>query len=173
MFITLKEKYSGDDMSYRLVQGELSFKFAAAHFVLGETGCEKLHGHNYIVEVQIFGEQDEKKNLVIDFLELKPFVRKFVEELDHMILLPEDNEHLPIIEKDNEYHVEFTPKNKKYIFPVGDVCLLPIRNTTVEEFARLLAEKLKPLFKTHPNIEAIEVGVFEYKDQGCWKRITR
>jgi len=160
-------------MSYRLVQGNLSFKFAAAHFVLGETGCERLHGHNYLVEVQIHGEQDEKKNLVIDFLELKPFVRQFVEELDHMILLPDDNPHLKIAKKDNEYFVNFIPKNKKYIFPVPDVVLLPIKNTTVEEFARLLANKLRPLFKKHKNIEEIEVGVFEYKGQGCWKKIRR
>jgi len=160
-------------LSYRLVQGNLSFKFAAAHFVLGETGCERLHGHNYLVEVQVYGEQDEKKNLVIDFLELKPFVRQFVEELDHMILLPDDNPHLKIVKKDNEYFVDFIPKNKKYVFPVYDVVLLPIKNTTVEEFARLLADKLRPLFKKHANIEEIEVGVFEYKGQGCWKKIKR
>ena len=160
-------------MAYRLTQGGLSFKFAAAHFVLGETGCERLHGHNYLVEVQVFGEQDESKNLVIDFLELKPFVRNFLEELDHMILLPEENPHLPITKKGNEYFVEFLPKNKHYVFPVSDVCLLPIKNTTVEEFARLLTEKMKPLFNEHQNIDAIEVGVFEYKGQGCWKKITR
>jgi len=160
-------------MSYRLVQGELSFKFAAAHFVLGDTGCERLHGHNYLVEVQIYGEQDEAKNLVIDFLELKPFVRKFVEELDHKILLPTENSHLQITKKKNELFVNFKPKNKNYIFPVSDVCLLPIKNTTVEEFARLLSSKLIPLFKKYNNIDAIEVGVFEYKGQGCWMKRTR
>ncbi len=160
-------------MSYRLVQGNLSFKFAAAHFVLGETGCERLHGHNYLVEVQVYGEQDEKKNLVIDFLELKPFVRQFVEELDHMILLPNDNPLLKIVKKENEYFVDFEPKNKKYIFPVSDVVLLPIKNTTVEEFARLLSDKLYPLFDKHKNLTEIEVGVFEYKGQGCWRKIRR
>lgn len=160
-------------MSYRLVQGDLSFKFSAAHFVLGDTGCEKLHGHNYLVEVQIYGEQDKSKNLIIDFLELKPFVRQFVEELDHMILLPKDNKNLPITKKNNEYHIEFVPKNKRYVFPVEDVIILPIENTTVEEFARLLSVKLKPLFKKHRNIDAIEVGVFEYRGQGCWKKISR
>ena len=160
-------------MSYRLVQGELSFKFAAAHFVLGDTGCERLHGHNYLVEVQIYGEQDETKNLVIDFLELKPFVRKFVEELDHKILLPTENPHLTITKKKNELFVNFIPKNKKYIFPESDVSLLPIKNTTVEEFARLLSSKLTPLFSKHPNIDAIDVGVFEYKGQGCWMKRTR
>ena len=162
-----------NSLSYRLVQGGLSFKFAAAHFVLGATGCEKLHGHNYLVEVQVFGEQDEEKNLVIDFLELKPFVRTFVEELDHRILLPIENPNLPVRKVGEEYHVEFIPKEKKYIFPAVDVCLLPIRNTTVEEFARLLTSKMKPLFEKHPNITTIEVGVFEYKGQGCWKTITR
>ncbi|NHJ32322.1 MAG: 6-pyruvoyl tetrahydropterin synthase family protein [Asgard group archaeon] len=160
-------------MSYRLVQGELSFKFAAAHFVLGDTGCERLHGHNYLVEVQIYGEQDETKNLVIDFLELKPFVRKFVEELDHKILLPTENPHLKITKKKNELFVNFKPKSKNYVFPESDACLLPIKNTTVEEFARLLSSKLLPLFNKHTNIDAIEVGVFEYKGQGCWMKRTR
>ena len=160
-------------MSYRLIQGELSFKFAAAHFVLGDTGCERLHGHNYLVEVQIYGEQDEAKNLVIDFLELKPFVRKFVEELDHKILLPTENPHLTITKKKNELFVNFIPKNKNYVFPDSDVSLLPIKNTTVEEFARLLSSKLTPLFSKHTNIDTIEVGVFEYKGQGCWMKRTR
>jgi len=160
-------------VSYKLVQGELSFKFAAAHFVLGETGCERLHGHNYLVEVQIYGEQDPAKNLVIDFLLLKPFVREFVEALDHRIILPQNNPKLEIKSEGNEFHLLFTPKQKKYIFPKSDVVLLPIENTTVEEFARYLAEQLAPLFQTYPNIDIIEVGVFEYKGQGCWKRITR
>ncbi|NHK30313.1 MAG: 6-carboxytetrahydropterin synthase [Asgard group archaeon] len=160
-------------MSYRLIQGELSFKFAAAHFVLGDTGCERLHGHNYLVEVQVYGEQDEKKNLIIDFLELKPFVRQFIEELDHKILLPANNPNLSVKQEDNEYFVNFIPKEKHYVFPVDDVVVLPIMNTTVEEFARLLAKKLKPLFKKHANIDAIEVGVFEYKGQGCYKKIHR
>ncbi len=160
-------------MSYRLIQGNLSFKFAAAHFVLGETGCERLHGHNYLVEVQIFGEQNPQKDLVVDFLELKPFVRQYVEEFDHKILLPTENPNLQITEENNELFVIFVPKNKQYIFPKSDVCLIPIKNTTVEEFARLLAERLQGLFDRYSNIEAIEVGVFEYKGQGCWKKITR
>ncbi|MFW9922680.1 MAG: 6-pyruvoyl tetrahydropterin synthase family protein [Candidatus Thorarchaeota archaeon] len=160
-------------MAYKLIQGGLSFKFAAAHFVLGETGCEKLHGHNYLVEVQVFGEQNPVKDLVIDFLELKPFVRTFLEELDHKILLPNDNPNLFLKKEGEEYSVEFLPKKKKYIFPASDVCILPIRNTTVEEFARLISEKMVPLFDEHSNISAIEVGVFEYKGQGCWKMIKR
>jgi len=160
-------------MSYRLVQGELSFKFAAAHFVLGATGCERLHGHNYLVEVEVHGEQDKTKNLVIDFLELKPFVREIVEALDHRILLPANNPNLEITQEQHEYHLLFKPKQKQYIFPRSDVILLPLENTTVEEFARYFAEQLKPLFKRYPNVEAIEVGVFEYKGQGCWKRLNR
>jgi 6-pyruvoyltetrahydropterin/6-carboxytetrahydropterin synthase len=90
-----------------------------------------------------------------------------------MILLPNDNPLLKISKKENEYFVNFKPKNKKYIFPVSDVVLLPIKNTTVEEFARLLSDKLYPLFNKHDNIEEIDVGVFEYKGQGCWKKISR
>ena len=162
-----------ENMTYRLIQGNLSFKFAAAHFVLGETGCERLHGHNYLVEVQIFGEQNPDKDIVIDFLELKPFVNQFIEEFDHKILLPTENPNLHIKEENNELLINFEPKNKHYIFPKSDVCLIQIKNTTVEEFARLFSLKLQSLFDNYSNISAIEVGVFEYKGQGCWKRITR
>ena len=88
-------------------------------------------------------------------------------------MLPNNEKLLPINKIKNEYHLEFLPKNKKYIFPVEDVVILPIDNTTVEEFARLLSEKLTPLFDEYSNIGIIEVGVFEYKGQGCWKKITR
>jgi 6-pyruvoyltetrahydropterin/6-carboxytetrahydropterin synthase len=159
-------------MSYRLIQGDLSFKFAAAHFVIGQGGCEHLHGHNYTIEVQIYGAQNEDTNLVVDFLELKPFIKTIIEELDHHILLPKNNQLLTIKEKGEELFITFIPKEKRYIFPKEDVRLLPIANTTVEELARYIAKQVRPLFDIHSNISKIEVGVFEYKGQGCWKVIT-
>lgn len=87
--------------------------------------------------------------------------------------MPLNNSGLVIETKDGELFVTFKPKKKDYIFPKEDTVLLPLNNTTVEEFARYFCEKLRPLFEHHSNISQIEVGVFEYKGQGCWKKITR
>ena len=61
--------------------------FAAAHALRGYHGkCEKLHGHNYKVEVTLAGEQLDPTGLLVDFAELKRALRIVVERLDHRLL---------------------------------------------------------------------------------------
>ena len=58
--------------------------FAAAHFVhTTETPCQRIHGHNWKVEVEIYSKI-EKDGMVVDFTKIK----KIINELDHKFLLP-------------------------------------------------------------------------------------
>ncbi|MCS7280293.1 MAG: 6-carboxytetrahydropterin synthase [Desulfobacterota bacterium] len=60
--------------------------FSAAHRLSGIAGkCEELHGHNYVVEVFVEGE-NLKDGLLIDFRELKVALRDILLELDHKYL---------------------------------------------------------------------------------------
>lgn len=61
-----------------------SFEFAASHFLTKYHGkCERLHGHNYRLEVSLVGELRDD-DLVFDFVELDTVVKeKIITPLDH------------------------------------------------------------------------------------------
>ena len=62
-------------------------QFAAAHQLREfEGGCEKLHGHNWKIEVYVTGEKLGKDGLVIDFRLIKEKTKKALDELDHTFL---------------------------------------------------------------------------------------
>jgi len=61
--------------------------FAAAHRLRGYQGeCEKLHGHNWRVQVQIAGEELDGLGMLMDFRELKAAIRRVLQALDHEYL---------------------------------------------------------------------------------------
>ncbi|MBW1797274.1 MAG: 6-carboxytetrahydropterin synthase QueD [Deltaproteobacteria bacterium] len=62
-------------------------QFAAAHQLREYEGkCEKLHGHNWKIEVYVTGEKLEKNGLLIDFKLVKNATQKVLNELDHVFL---------------------------------------------------------------------------------------
>lgn len=62
-------------------------QFAAAHQLREfEGGCEKLHGHNWKVEVYVTGKKLEKNGLLIDFRMIKDATKKALDKLDHKFL---------------------------------------------------------------------------------------
>ncbi len=66
--------------------------FSAAHYIEGHGGvCEKLHGHNWIVEVTACREILDELGMVIDFKLLKKHLERTLSVLDHENLndLPE------------------------------------------------------------------------------------
>jgi len=70
--------------------------FAAAHRLHGYPGdCEKLHGHNWKIEVQVSGEKLNEIGMVIDFKEIKRHTKEVIKELDHTYL--NDHPHFQTI----------------------------------------------------------------------------
>ena len=61
--------------------------FSAAHNLINYKGkCEKLHGHNWKVEVEISSYNLDEAGMVMDFKELKRLTNSVVQELDHEYL---------------------------------------------------------------------------------------
>jgi len=61
--------------------------FAAAHFLTHYHGkCERLHGHNYRVEVVVSSPSLDAQGIVMDFRELKKLLKEVLHELDHQYL---------------------------------------------------------------------------------------
>lgn len=54
--------------------------------------CKNLHGHSYIAEVILEAEKLNEDGMIIDFGELKALLKNIIEELDHSIILNEEDE---------------------------------------------------------------------------------
>jgi 6-pyruvoyltetrahydropterin/6-carboxytetrahydropterin synthase len=62
-------------------------QFAAAHQLREfEGACEKLHGHNWKVEVYVTGNKLEKNGVLIDFRMIKDATKRVLDRLDHKFL---------------------------------------------------------------------------------------
>src|SRR6059058_4241481 len=116
--------------------------FSAAHFTTysGDV-CERLHGHNYRVAVEVEGPLDENQ-YVIDFIALRDELKALTDELDHHVLLPTSHPLIRVETSDQEIEAIFTPDGRRWIFPRGDCVLLPVSNTTAELLAQYLGHRL-------------------------------
>ncbi|UCE33060.1 MAG: 6-carboxytetrahydropterin synthase QueD [Deltaproteobacteria bacterium] len=72
--------------------------FAAAHQLRNFGGeCEKLHGHNWRIEVVLSGDRLNEAGLLVDFKDVKTAANKILEDLDHAYLneLPQFKDENP------------------------------------------------------------------------------
>lgn len=58
--------------------------FSAAHSIPGHKKCGRIHGHNFLVSVEVEGEV--KNGMVMDFFDLKKLLREVIERFDHSLL---------------------------------------------------------------------------------------
>jgi len=143
-----------------------SLIFSAAHFITfaGDI-CERLHGHNYGVEVQVHGPLDENQ-YVIDFIALRDATKSIVEELDHHVLLP--TSHAKIKVATNGQNVDVTFEDRHWSFPKGDCVLLPVANTTAELLARYIAGRLLDDLQRHTGARPQRLSVAVDECAGQW-----
>ena len=117
--------------------------FSAAHFItFNRNVCERLHGHNYRVQVEVFGPLDEN-HYVIDFIALRDELTKITQSLDHRMLLPTTHPDIRVTTTGQEVEAVFAPDGRRWVFPLGDCCLLPVANTTAELLAEHIGHKLE------------------------------
>ena len=109
---------------YRVVK-ELNFCYG--HRLLDYQGkCAHPHGHNGLVQVE-FGAKDlDKRGMVIDFVDIKAAVKRFLdEELDHKMLLRRDDPLTKILQD------------------LGEPVFVMEDNPTAENIARLIFNDAK------------------------------
>lgn len=143
------------------------FKFSAAHFLIFPNGeAERLHGHNYHVQVEVESALTEH-GLVLDFKLVKPLVRELCDELDEHFLVP--GEH-PVLtaRPGGENQVEVRYRERRYLVPEQDVIVLPINNTSSENLAAWIGrELLARIGRRFPGVQVdrLRVGVEETSGQ--------
>jgi 6-pyruvoyltetrahydropterin/6-carboxytetrahydropterin synthase len=61
--------------------------FAAGHALRNYKGkCENVHGHNYKVQLRVFGSKLDDAGLLMDFGDIKRVLREVIEILDHQFI---------------------------------------------------------------------------------------
>jgi 6-pyruvoyltetrahydropterin/6-carboxytetrahydropterin synthase len=135
--------------------------FCSGHFITYRGGeCERLHGHNYRVAVEVEAALDVN-HYVFDFIALKDIMRDLTDELDHYMLVPTRSKLIAVEEKGASVRVRFG--DKEWVFPREDCVLLPIENTTAELLASYLAGRLREELHNRNRFEpeAVRVEVEE------------
>lgn len=141
-------------------------QFAAAHFLVDMGKCERLHGHNYSVTVEIGGRTGPDHTL-IDFNFLNPLIARVVSSLDHKTLIAGAGAaDLEI--GDREVEARF--KGKRYVFPREDVVILDVEAATAEKLAEHISGLLCAELAGRENLEWLEVGISESPAQAVFHR---
>lgn len=140
--------------------------FSAGHFItFGGNICERVHGHNYRVEVELHGPLDEN-HYVVDFIALRDSLQEIVNGLDHRMLLPTQHPAIHVTSDDKEVTATF--EDRRWVFPKQECILLDIPNTTTELLAQWIGEQLLAALqaKLQWKPEVLRVGVDE--NYGQW-----
>jgi 6-pyruvoyltetrahydropterin/6-carboxytetrahydropterin synthase len=155
-------------LNYAIKVYKQYFNFACSHFMLFDDGSrEPLHGHNYRVLVRAEANQLEN-DMVFDFLNIKPIIRKICDSLDHKLIIPKDNPHLTFFEKKN--NIEIHTKDESFFsIPTQDVLMLPILNSSAERFAHYICQQIIEKVKNEYNFtfSLLEVEVEETPGQSA------
>ena len=75
---------------------------------------------------------------MFDFTRLKRALQAVVDRLDHRMLLPTQSALIRVTQSGAEVQAAY--RDKRYVFPLSDVVLLPIPNTTAEMLAWWIAQ---------------------------------
>jgi 6-pyruvoyltetrahydropterin/6-carboxytetrahydropterin synthase len=152
--------------TYRVDLSKEAFVFSSAHFITfaGDI-CERLHGHNYGVRVIVEGPLDVNR-YVVDFIALRDAILAITGSFDHHVLLPRDHQEIIVSSENGETTARF--RERRWVFPDEDCIILPVVNTTAEEIARVIAERIREQKSTQfgDAISTIEVAVDE--NHGQW-----
>jgi 6-pyruvoyltetrahydropterin/6-carboxytetrahydropterin synthase len=136
--------------SQRLSRIEISkeaHNFSIGHFtIFSSTDREDLHGHNFQLHCNATAELNNE-GLLFDYAVLKTLLKQLCDEIDEQVILPLNSPHLTI-EEEGDYVVAGFNGEKIY-FLHRDVTLLPIANSTVEEFSHHFLAKIL----NHPNLK--------------------
>jgi len=131
--------------------------FSAGHFITYDGDhCERLHGHNYRVAVEVDGRLDEN-HYVFDFIALKQFTKQITDSLDHRMLLPTESKLIRVEERSGQIAVHYG--ERMWSFPREDCVLLPLANTTAELIGRYIGQRLLEILKRERGYEPLALRV--------------
>lgn len=144
----------------------LRLTFSAAHVIIGHKRCGSLHGHDYAISVRLEGEPGDN-GMILDFGTLKDMVRDIVKGLDHKFLVAKRHENVSIKGKS----VTIKSGTSTYQIPLCDCAVLDVEQTSAEELARCVGDRLKAKLEGLDNLDSMQVKVEESMGQSIWHTV--
>ena len=125
-------------------------KFCAGHRLYQHGGkCEHFHGHNYVAEFFVTGEEVDSVGRVLDFAELKTRTKNWIDDnWDHSFLVYEKDENAISA-------LEMVQPTRLFRMPY---------NPTAENMARYLLEQVCPQVLEGTGARATSVRIWETDD---------
>jgi 6-pyruvoyltetrahydropterin/6-carboxytetrahydropterin synthase len=156
--------------STKLYLAKQNFKFSSAHFLIfNATEAEMLHGHNYQVEIKLYGPKPsgyEVQGYFVDFSVIKKIVKAHCDLWDEHVLLPGKHPDMKYQKSADQKNYEIHFRDRFYSLPVVETIWLPITNTSVEQLSLLMAENLFAEFKSL-GVTGLQVSVQETLGQSA------
>ena len=132
---------------------------------------ERLHGHNYTLAIAVDVERVDFASM-IPFAVIKDAIRELCKEWKERVMIAATNPFVVIVRDDTE--LEVTVCGARYVFPRGDVLLLPIDNISAESLAAhtasLLRARLSSVLPAH--VTTLTSTVEESLGQGASSTIS-
>jgi 6-pyruvoyltetrahydropterin/6-carboxytetrahydropterin synthase len=169
-------KSKAEQTNYKVRVTKDYLVFCAGHFITyNGDHCERLHGHNYRVAVEVEDTLDEN-HYVFDFIALKDLTRRITDELDHRMLLPTSSSLITLDEDGPNWRVRY--RDRSWSFPREECALVPIANTTAELLASYIGARLRVAMTERgfpvPRVVRVEVEEsFGQAAQAEWIRAER
>jgi 6-pyruvoyltetrahydropterin/6-carboxytetrahydropterin synthase len=126
-------------MSFKIIIEDQ--KFSSAHFIAGHEKCGRLHGHNFLLSVEIGADELDEHYFVMDFIDVKKIINAEIDRLDHHVLVPAQSAEIQVEDADPNYTISFT--DKTYSLPKSDCVLVPLPAVTSELLAKYFYDALK------------------------------
>jgi 6-pyruvoyltetrahydropterin/6-carboxytetrahydropterin synthase len=125
-------------------------RFCAGHRLQGHGGkCEFFHGHNYIADFFVTGDEVDEVGRIVDFAELKRVLKGWIDEnWDHAFLLSE-------LDENGIQAIKSVVPTKYYLLPF---------NPTAENMATYLLDQVCPRLFVELNILATKVIIWETEE---------
>lgn len=125
-------------------------RFCAGHRLRFHGGrCENFHGHNYVVDFYVTGDQQDEVGRVIDFSELKRRCKGWIDEhWDHAFLLWEEDQN-------GIDAIRMVQPHRLYLMPY---------NPTAENMAKYLLENVCPQILDGTGARATKVVMWETEE---------
>lgn len=126
------------------------FTFCAGHRLVGHEGkCQNLHGHNYVVEIYVTGQEQDAVGRILDFKLLKQKCKGWLDEhWDHaFVLWDQDENGLAAIRSSHPHRIYELPDNP-----------------TAENMAKHLLDEICPRILEGTGASAFKVRLWESEE---------
>lgn len=123
------------------------YKWEMSHrLTFHDGGCKNIHGHSYIMRVDMLGELNDQ-GMILDFYDVDKLFMPLINKFDHAFVVDEnDSIMLPFLIEQGFKH------------------LIVPKFTTVENLVSYIIETVRPQIADLGNIQSLTVRLFETED---------